>query len=282
MAQKRVLTIQDISCLGKCSLTAAIPVLSVMGLETVALPTAVFSTHTAFPGAVARDLTDMLLPFAEHWREQEITFDSMSCGYLGSVVQMELIRRIFEEFKKPGTLTLVDPVMGDNGRLYSGFDEEYVRRMRQFISSADVLLPNLTEAACLLEMEYAALPADRAGYEQIARELSERSGASVLLKGISLKEGRIAVLVCEAKTKQISFCERNRLDAALSGTGDIFTAVCQGGLTLGYSLVETAELAMDFVLECMERTLADSGHRWYGVNLEEALLWLGGALHGTL
>lgn len=271
---KRVLTIQDISCVGKCSLTVALPVLSAMGMETVVLPTAILSAHTAFKGAYVRDLTEIIEPVTRHWREHGIAFDSLSCGYLGSVSQMALVKQIFAEFKSDSALTVTDPVMGDYGRLYAGFDMEFAEQMRDFCREADVLLPNLTEAAYLLGIDYAALPGDRAGYEKLVRELAGLNGGIVVLKGIRLEKDRIGVLACDARTDEITFCEREYLDAKLSGTGDIFAAVCQGAFTKGMSLAEAVELAMDFVLECMKKTLEDENHRWYGVNFEEALPYL--------
>lgn len=273
---KRVLTIQDISCIGKCSLTAALPVLSAMGLETAVLPTALLSTHTEFKGVYKKDLTEILEPIADHWKEQKLTFASVSCGYLGSVRQIELVKKIFRESKKEGAVTIVDPVMGDYGKLYSysGFDADYISQMRSLCREAQVLLPNLTEAAYLLGLAYSSLPTDRKGYEALGIRLSEYSGGSVVLKGIPLTKGKIAVLICDAHTKESVFCEREYLDARFSGTGDIFAAVCQGALAQGSSLREAAELAMDFILECIRKTLADADHRWYGVNLEEALPFL--------
>lgn len=268
---KRVLTIQDISCVGKCSLTVALPVLTAMGLETVILPTAVLSAHTAFKGAYIRDLTEIIEPVTRHWREQGLMFDSISCGYLGSVSQMAIMKQIFAEFKGEGTKVIIDPVMGDNGRLYSGFDMMFVEQMRSFCKEADVLLPNLTEAAYLLGIEYQELPKDRAGYEKLVWKLAKLNEGIAVLKGVQLEEGRVGVLTCDASTEEITFCEREYLNVKRSGTGDIFAAVCQGAFTKGMSPAEAVELAMDFVLECMKKTLADAQNRWYGVNFEEAL-----------
>lgn len=271
---KRVLTIQDISCLGKCSLTAVIPVLSAMELEPVILPTTILSAHTEFTSPYSKDLTEILEPIAAHWKSQGITFDSLSCGYLGAVRQMAVVKRIFEDFKRPGVLTVIDPAMGDYGRLYEGFDMNYVEHMREFCGVADVLLPNLTEAAFLLGRSYEELPKDRTGFEHWIKELSKLNQGIVILKGIRLSDEKEAVLAYDSRTEETVFCEREHLQAKLSGTGDIFTAVCQGAFTKGMTLGAAVELAMDFVLECMKKTVADDNHRWYGVNLEEALPFL--------
>ena len=268
---KRVLTIQDISCLGKCSLTAVIPVLSAMELEPVILPTTILSAHTEFEAPYIRDLTEIMEPVAAHWKSQGITFDSLSCGYLGAERQMAVVKKIFEDFKRPGVLTVIDPAMGDYGRLYEGFDMAYVESMREFCTAADVLLPNLTEAAYLLGRTYEELPEKREGFEAWVRELSGLNHGIVILKGIRLSEKRESVLAYDSRTEEMVFHEREHLNAKLSGTGDIFTAVCQGAFTKGMTLDEAVGLAMDFVLECMKKTMADENHRWYGVNLEEAL-----------
>ncbi len=270
---KRVLTIQDISCIGRCSLTVALPVLSVMGLETAVLPTALLSAHTAFEGVYKKDLTEVLDPIFHHWKSQNITFDSISCGYLGSVEQIAMVREYYS-FWKGKALLFLDPVMGDHGKLYTGFDEAYVKEMRMFCQSADVLLPNLTEVAYLLNIDYKNLPRDKEGYEQLARELSKLNHGTVVIKGISLTKTAIAVLAYQAETGDMVFCEREKLRMEPFGTGDIFAAVCQGALTKGMKLKNAVELAMDFVLECMKRTMDDPTRRWYGVNFEEALPFL--------
>lgn len=271
---KRVLTIQDISCVGRCSLTVALPVLSAMGLETAVLPTALLSAHTAFEGVYKRDLTEVIVPVTEHWHSQGICFSSVSCGYLSSDLQMELVKDCFGQWRKEGALFIIDPVMGDHGKLYTGFDGRYVRCMREFCREADVLLPNLTEAAFLTGIDYSRLPGDKREYEDMARRLAGLHGGTVIVKGISLKEGRISVLAHDARTEETVWCERERLAAQPSGTGDIFAAVCQGAFTKGAGLYEAVELAMDFVSECIRRTCRDEESRWYGVNFEEALSFL--------
>lgn len=268
---KRVLTIQDISCVGKCSLTVALPILSAMGLETVILPTAVLSTHTAFPGAYVKSLTEIIKPVTEHWKEQKITFDSISCGYLGSVSQMMLIKQIFQELKTAHTKIVLDPVMGDEGRLYRGFDMEFVENMKRFCRESDVLLPNMTEAAYLLGKDYRCLPKDRKGCESLVWELTGLNDGIVVLKGAELEKGKVGVFAADARTGEMIYCERERLPVNFSGTGDIFATVCQGELTKGVGLTEMVELAMDFVLECVRKTWNDETHRWYGVNFEEGL-----------
>lgn len=271
---KRILTVQDISCIGKCSLTVALPVLSVMGLEAVVLPTMLLSAHTAFPGVFKRDLTEIILPVTKHWMEQGIQFDSVSCGYLGSLGQVDLLAGLCREWKKEKAVIFVDPVMGDGGKLYSGFGMEYVGAMKKLCMEADVILPNLTEAAFLLDMDYSALPTKWEDWESLLVQLSKLNNGTVVLKGVGLREGRTMVLAYCAKTEKIVCCERELLPIKPSGTGDIFAAVCQGAITKGICLEEAIGLAMDFVLECICKTMEDKEGRWYGVNYEEAFPFL--------
>ena len=151
---KRILTIQDISCLGKCSLTVALPLLSAMGVETVILPTAVLSTHTMFSGFTCKDLSDQLGPITEHWKKEDITFDAIYTGYLGTEEEIETVKEIIRTFRGPETLVFVDPAMGDNGKLYPAFDEQYAKKNATLCAVADVIVPNLTEASFMTGLPY--------------------------------------------------------------------------------------------------------------------------------
>ena len=151
---KRILTIQDISCFGKCSLTVALPILSAMGIETVILPTAVLSTHTLFKNFTCKDLSDQLTPITDHWKQEGITFDAIYTGYLGTEEEIDTVIRIIEEFRNENTLVIVDPAMGDNGRLYAAFDEHYAKQNAKLCAVADIADPNITEAAFLTGLPY--------------------------------------------------------------------------------------------------------------------------------
>ena len=146
---KRILTIQDISCIGKCSLTVALPIISALGVETAILPTAVLSTHTMFNNFTFHDLTDEIVPITKHWKEENLDFDIIYTGYLGSARQIDLVADLFDEFKTENNLTIVDPVMADNGKLYPGFDEAYATQMTSLCAKADIIIPNITEASYL-------------------------------------------------------------------------------------------------------------------------------------
>ena len=151
---KRILTIQDISCFGKCSITIALPVISAMGVETTILPTAVLSTHTMFKGFTVKDLTDQLRPITAHWKAEGIHFDAIYTGYLGSAEEIEISREIFRTFREDGTLVFIDPVMADNGKMYPAFDENYARLNAGLCAEADIIVPNITEACFMTDTEY--------------------------------------------------------------------------------------------------------------------------------
>ena len=151
---KRILTIQDISCLGKCSLTVALPIISAMGVETVILPTAVLSTHTMFRGFTVKDLSDQLIPITEHWKSQNVKFDAIYTAYLGTAEEIEIAKTIFREFGGENTKIYIDPVMADNGKLYPAFDENYAKLNAGLCGEADVIMPNITEACFMTDTEY--------------------------------------------------------------------------------------------------------------------------------
>ena len=151
---KRIVSVQDISCLGKCSLTVALPIISAMGVECAVVPTAVLSTHTMFRGYTVRDLTDDINPIINHWRKENIKYDAVYTGYLGSFEQLNIVGQMFDEYKNDGALIVVDPVMADNGKLYPGFTEEFAKSMATICGKADVIVPNLTEASYMLGVPY--------------------------------------------------------------------------------------------------------------------------------
>ena len=159
---KRVLTIQDISCVGKCSLTVALPIISAFGIETAILPTAVLSTHTMFKNFTFKDLTDELEKISDHWKKEQIGFDAIYTGYLGSFEQIDLVCEIVNILRDENTLVIVDPVMADNGKLYPGFTEEFAKEMAKLCSKADIILPNMTEASFMLGIPYPGTDYDEA------------------------------------------------------------------------------------------------------------------------
>ena len=263
MAYKRILTIQDISCVGQCSLTVAQPILSACGHETCVLPTALLSTHTGGFGApVVVPFADALPAIAEHWKKNGITFDAILTGYLGSISAVRTAGQILDTMLAPGGVGIVDPAMADHGRLYSGFDEGYVQAMNALCAKADLILPNLTEAAMLSGQPCR----DRADVEYANGLLDALPHSRVLLTGVG--EGETGVLLQENGERR--YYAHKKLPGSFSGTGDIFAAAFTGAWMAGKNLYDSARIAADFTCRCLECTAAQPAH-WYGVKFEPVL-----------
>jgi len=264
MAIPRVLTVQDISCVGRCSMTVALPVLVACGVEACPLPTAVLSTHTGgFGTPHIVDLTADMVPIAEHWNRAGLKFDVLSCGYLGSIQQMSCVEHIFDKLSADGCVKIIDPAMADHGKLYAGFGGDFVAEMKRFCAKADWLLPNITEACLLTDTEYRE-NYDRAWVEELLNRLSSLGCKNVLLTGVSFEENTTGVMV---NGEYISHC---RLPKSCHGTGDLFAAVFAGALARGRSGSEAADLAANFTLSCMEYTFKETGAP-YGIIFEPLL-----------
>ena len=267
---KRVLTIQDISCLGKCSITIALPVLSAMGLETVILPTAVLSTHTMFKNFTVKDLTDQLIPIAEHWKSENVRFDAIYTGYLGSAEEIEIARRIFSMFRTPDTLVFIDPVMGDNGKLYPAFDEAYAALNAGLCAEADIIVPNITEACLMTGTEYLETY-DEAYVTGLLEKLSALGPETSILTGVSLSPGKTGVMGYDRKRGAFFRYQNDRVDAAYHGTGDLFSSACVGAILRGLSLEDACRIAADYTAHTIRVTLENPAKPWYGVDFEKTL-----------
>ena len=267
---KRILTVQDISCVGKCSLTVALPVLSAMGLETAVLPTAILSTHTGgFSGYTFRDLTGDLGPIMAHWKKEGIDFSAIYTGYLGSLEQIAWMERLFAEFGQ-GALKVVDPVMADGGKLYAGFSPEFAGRMAQLCGAADVILPNLSEAAFLLGLPYEPNPGPER-VKELCEGLCSLGCRQAVLTGVSCTPGKLGAAGLDADTGEFFVVEREHLPVSFHGTGDLFASAVTGALARGKSLYDAVTIAVDFTVDAIAKTMADPQARTYGVNFEEAL-----------
>lgn len=279
MSTTKILTIQDISCYGQCSLTVALPILSAMGLETAIIPSAVLSTHTGgFTGYTFRDLTEDLPAISAHWQKENIAFDAFYTGYVGSKKQLEYIKDIVTKNAKEKSLFIVDPVMGDNGKLYCGFDEAFAAKMAGFVKGANVILPNLTEASYLLREPY-AVGYDPNCIEGLVRRLSSLSGGDVVLTGVSFSEDKLGVAAYSKASDSVHYYFENRVEGSFHGTGDIYASTFAGGLLRGLSLNDAADLAVDFTVRAIHETLADRKEHWYGVKFEQALPYLINRIH---
>ena len=268
---KRVVSIQDLSAVGKCSLTVALPIISAMGIECAVVPTAVLSPHTQFKGFTFRDLTDEMDPIADHWKQQGLTFDAICTGYLGSFRQVDIVKRYFRDFGG-GAQIIVDPAMGDNGRLYAGFGPEFPKKMAELMEGADLVLPNITEAAFMLGKEYKE-SSDRGYIMELLEGLLALGAKTAALTGVSFQEGRLGAVSLDG-SGAFSEYYTDRLPVNFHGTGDIYSAAAAGALVLGKSVPEALALAADYTAECIRLTLAEENHSWYGVNFEQATPYL--------
>ena len=267
---QRILTIQDISCVGKCSLTVALPIISACGVECSVLPTAVLSTHTAFKGFTFRDLTCDIESIYKHWLDQNIGFDAIYTGYLGSFEQLNLVDSIMQKFKTKDNFALIDPVMGDNGKLYSGFDNKFALAMANLCKNADIIVPNLTEASYMLDIPY--VESYTLDYvKEILVKLTNLGCKTAILTGVNLGDGKLGVYgYNKAENKYFSYF-REHLPKSFHGTGDVFASSLCGALSIGKDIEKALKIAVDFTVESISSTLKNPNTNWYGVEFEKAL-----------
>ena len=267
---KRVLTIQDISCLGKCSLTIALPVISALGSETVILPTAVLSTHTMFKNFTCKDLSDQIGPIAKHWKDEGVTFDAIYTGYLGTIEQIDQVRELFRTFRTENTTIIVDPVMADNGKLYPAFNMEYVKKNAELCQDADIIVPNITEAAFMTGMEYKE-EYDESYVRELLSRLNDLGAGISVLTGVSLEKGKTGVMGYDRRTGEYYVYQNNRIDASYHGTGDLFSSTCVGEIMKGKDWRDAMRIAADYTAHTIEVTLQNPAEPWYGVDFEATL-----------
>ncbi len=269
---KRAVTIQDISCFGKCSLTAALPVMSAMGVETAVIPTAVLSTHTGsgFTGYTFRDLTDDITQIAAHWKKLGLRFDTIYTGYIGSCSQINVIKRFIAQFRTDETLVVVDPVMGDGGRMYAGFDSRFVTAMKELCSIADVILPNPTEAALLLGRNFSNSLTEPEIKDMLER-LTGLGCKTAIMTGASPDNTRNGAAAYCSCGEGFVFSYGENIPGSFHSTGDIFSSVVSGGLTLGMTLKQALDLAVGFTHDCIKATLPVREEEWYSVRFEPCL-----------
>lgn len=269
MSYKKILTIQDISCVGQCSLTVALPIISACGIETCVLPSAVLSTHTAgFKGYTFRDLTDDMPDIRAHWEKEGIKFATIYTGYLGSTKQIDYVKDIFDSCSDSDTVTVVDPAMADNGKLYPGFDEAFVEAMKDLCVKADYIVPNMTEAALLADMHYED-GSDRRYVDKVMDRLIEMGCKNIILKGLPSKNGNYLGILMYVDGK-MDYYEHDRLPNSCHGTGDVYASAFVGALTRGKSANEAARIAAQYAMECIKETAKLDNH-WYGAAFEPAL-----------
>ena len=269
MSTPRIAAIHDLSCFGRCSLTIALPVLSAMGCQCCPLPTALLSAHTGFPGNSFLDLTTEMGRIADHWTAMDLQFGAIYSGFLGSADQVDTVARFFNTFKKSDTAVIVDPVMGDHGTAYRTCTPELCRGMRVLAENADVITPNLTEAALLLDHPYEEI--QRTDAYEVVRRLSVGGRRSVVLTGYFSEPGQTGALCFDRDSGESKAVQTPREPQDFSGTGDLFASVLAGGAARGVPLFQAAQAAADFVRDCIARTLAEGLTEQDGVDFEPLL-----------
>ena len=269
---QRVAAIYDISGFGKCSMTVVLPILSAAGIEVVCMPTAVLSTHTGgFEGFTYRDLTEDLPAITEHWKSLDLHFSSIYSGFLGSPEQVDIVSNFMDTFNSDNTLVYVDPVMADEGELYSVFDDHMVDKMRELCEKADLLLPNITEACFLLKQPYQHGPYTRDYIEKIVRGLSDMGPEKVVLTGVYFDNEKLGAACYDRAEDKVEYAFSEKVPGQFHGTGDIFGSFCLAALLNGKSLLDSTQFAVDLTTDCILRTVARETNRREGVDFEGVL-----------
>ncbi len=271
MQQKRVLAVHDISCVGRCSLTVALPIISAGGVECSVLPTAVLSTHTGgFTEFTYRDLTSDINPIAKHWKNLGLTFDAIYTGFLGSFEQIELVSHLFDNFCHENTIKLVDPVMADNGTIYPIFPDEFPDGMRKLVEKADIIVPNLTEASLLLGQTYVESGYSKDYIFDLLTKLSKLGPKQVVLTGVSFDEQELGAASLTAGKTEMHVAMNRKIQGYYHGTGDVFGSALLCAVMNGLSLEKSVETAVNFTVSSITATGTHADIR-YGVNFESCL-----------
>jgi pyridoxine kinase len=279
--QKQAIAIHDISGFGRCSLTVALPVLSAAGIQTSVIPTAVLSTHTGgFTGYTFRDLTDDILSIAKHWNELGLKFDAIYTGFLGSLEQVDIIIEALTLLRSRNTIIVVDPVMADFGKLYTIFNENFPEAMHKLCARADVIAPNLTEAALLTGTPYREGPFEQGEVEIILRALAAIGPKRVVLTGVTYADDPdvIGAASYDAESGAFAYSGKKRIEPMYHGTGDVFASVLTAALVNGKSLADACAVAVRFTVDAISRTKAAGTDNRYGVDFESGLSELPGII----
>jgi pyridoxine kinase len=271
-SQKRIAAIHDISCFGRCSLTVALPIISAAGIETSVIPTAVLSTHTGgITGFTYRDLTDDIRKIVDHWLSLNLRFDAVYTGFLGSFEQIDIISETFDRLKGEGTMIAVDPVMADNGKLYTIFPKDFPAGMRRLCEKADIIMPNITEAALMLNEDYNEGPYTKGYIEGLLKRLGEMGAKKIVLTGVAFDHKELGAASYDADTERISYAFANRIPGYYHGTGDVFGSALVASLVNGLPLERALGIAVRFTVGSIMRTYKAGTDIRFGVNFEEGL-----------
>ncbi len=271
---KRCLTIQDYSCMGRCSLTVALPVLSTAEIETIGLPTAVLSNHTAFARWNYHDLTDEMLRNVDMWNDCKHHFDCIYTGYLGNG-QARIVDEIIHRFKEKDTMVVVDPAFGDNGKLYAGFDAGHVDEIRNLLKYADVICPNMTEAFALLDIPYKGEGLSEIEAQRITLSLSKYGPRKIVVTGVLTDDGRVGCVMFDKDEGNLSYYFTECLPGRYHGAGDAFASALTGALMNDVSMKDAVKIAHDFVHKGMiDASKEGLDGLLYGLPFEKHLSYL--------
>ncbi|MBR1444070.1 MAG: pyridoxamine kinase [Firmicutes bacterium] len=268
---KRIISVQDLSCVGKCSLTVALPIISAMGVEVSVLPTAVLSCHTAFDDFSVKDLTGEIKPIGDKLKKQGISFDAIYTGYLSSEKQAEEVLGFFDKFKNDDCIVFCDPAMADNGKLYTGFENDFIGEMAKVCAKADIIVPNLTEACFLLGKEYNDGEYKREEIKKMLGQLCEIGCKTAAVTGISYEEGKVGVAVFQSEINDYFEFFTEKIGSVYHGTGDVFSSCCVGAIMNGFSIPKAFEIAVKYTAQCVKASFENKDRRWYGVDFETAI-----------
>ena len=271
---KRIMSIQDISCLGKCSLTVALPIISAMGVEASIVPTAVLSTHTQFNNFTFRDLTDDMEPIMEHWIDENFQFDAIYTCYLGSKRKIDIVSKYFDTFGNENNFIIVDPAMADNGKLYAGFDKHFALEMAKLCQKADIILPNISEASLMLGIEYPGEDASENEIKDLLLSLSKLGAKKSVITGVTFADGTFGFMGYDSETKDFFSYGTEKVNTKCHGTGDVFASTFTGALMNGFPVYDALKIAADYTCACIKNTYNDANAVNYAVNFESEIPYL--------
>ncbi len=264
---KRILTLQDISCVGKCSLTVALPIISTMGIEACPVPTAMLSNHTAFDSFSFFDLSEEMKNVKEQFKKQDFKFDGIYSAYLGSKEQVDIVSGFIDDFN---SLTLVDPVMGDHGKLYSGFDKDFPKTMKRLCKKADIIVPNTTEAGFLLGYDTIIPYSTENELKEHMKHLCDLGPETVVITGVEM-HNKLGAAIYNKSVDEFDIYLKDKISRTFHGTGDIFASVLFSSLIKDMPIKKALTNAVDFTYHCMEATVNNPDASWYGVDFESVL-----------
>ena len=268
---KRIVTIQDISCFGKCSITVALPIISAMGIECAIIPTSVLSTHTGgFEGFTFRDISEDIPKISNHWKKYAIDFDAIYTGYLGTKEQIDHVINFARDFKRDNTLLFVDPAMADKGRMYTGFDESFPSHMARLCKIADIVVPNITEASFLTNTPYTESYSED-DVKCLLKKLCKMGPKKAVITVIAFEKATQGAYYYDSEKDEFYYYKAENIERNFHGTGDTFASVFVGAITKGFGVKHALEIAVNFTVECIKSTLPDADNHKYGVKFEECI-----------